>query len=200
MSSPGNPNPSSSDPYYGRSERDRIALDALLMLGKVSACAPGSAMGNDAPGPSGNGDGGKDDDKDGDEDYQDQGDGGDGGDEDSSSSDDDYNGDNTICSKCGKSKTNRGRYCPSCHSKRRGEKAKKAGKCRDCPKRALKGYARCRGCLGKQRIGKCTYCKRRPPAEGLSVCLPCKPKVDESREKQREARRKEREDRGKKKR
>ncbi|EEU43609.1 uncharacterized protein NECHADRAFT_82577 [Fusarium vanettenii 77-13-4] len=86
-------------------ERESTAVHGLLMLYGGSAGASSSAMGNDAPDPSDNGNGGKD----GDEDYQDPGDGGGGGDEDSSSSEDNYNGDNTTCCKCGKSKTNRGR-------------------------------------------------------------------------------------------
>ncbi|KAM0437809.1 hypothetical protein ACHAPT_002174 [Fusarium lateritium] len=152
MDPSNNPDASSSKAYGDRSEADKAAADALLILSQGPAQAPSSALasgsaqasssaaGNDAPDPnlaeSDRDPGDIDADAPDSDEYE--------------AEDEQAEGAQKYenCFKCGKPRaTNGKRLCNTCHTKR----MKAEGRCRDCGKGLTSDdKARCADCLAKQ--------------------------------------------------
>lgn len=202
MSNPNNPNPSSTDPYHGRSEDDKAAIDALILLrqgpAQAQAQASSSDKGKGVADPNlserdpdqyqiGPYVGEPDDDAEGDE--QQAG---------PSSS--------LLCEICGKSldKIKGGLICSSCVSKERRLRLIAEGKCVDCQKPTVDGKTRCVECRLKDTMlhandkqkreeakeaGLCYKCRKRPADPGYLSCTGCREKITlyRSRNKEKQA-------------
>lgn len=201
MSTSNNPTPTSTDPSHGRSDRDKDAADAPLMLSQVSAQASSSAKGKEVADPdlseydSGPYEVGPDLDEADDEAEEDEQQAGP-----SSSS---------TCSECGKPSASRtGHFCKSCLNRRRVAKLKAEGRCIGCTKPMQGDKIRCDECAVKNHnkasrrksnsisraSGKCCFCRRRQADPGMASCTMCRLKHNEARNRKKKSGKEDREE------